>query len=213
MTPLLDFLLPQTSLTGQVGAWFTPEELQSLFQEKSLRRLEEEELGLRSFSGISRLVAVTEYSRAPLIRLALHRLKYQGVINYAEPLGRFMLTLAPHFQTPLVDAVCPVPLHWSRRFWRGFNQSELLARPLARELHVPLLRLLRRRRGGRSQVGRSAEERREALAGAFRASAVPRHVLLVDDVVTTGGTISACSSALFAAGAERVSVACLAYAA
>ncbi len=213
MTPLLDFLLPQTSLTGQTGVWFTPEELQSLFQEKSVRRLEEEELRLRHLPEVSRLVAVTEYSRAPLIRLALHRLKYQGIIDYAEPLGRLMVTLALHLQTPTIDAVCPVPLHWSRRFWRGFNQAELLAGPLARELGVPLLPLLRRRRGGKTQVGRTAGERREALAGAFRASSVPRHVLLVDDVVTTGATILACSTALREAGAEWVSVACLAYAA
>jgi ComF family protein len=163
--------------------------------------------------GLDRLVAVTTYKEAVLIRKALHRLKYRGLAVYAEPLGGLMATLSPHLQVPAVDVFCPVPLHWSRRLWRGFNQAELLARPLAREVRVPVVSLLRRQRGGQ-QVGRSAEERREAWRDAFVAPGpVPAHVVLVDDVVTTGATVLACASALRAAGAERVSVACLAYAA
>lgn len=213
MLPLLDFLLPQSSLTGEVGAWLTPAEVESLFAERHLRRLEVDELRLVGLTGPSRLVAVTEYAHAPLIRASLHRLKYRGVTAYGEPLGCLMQTLVPHLFLPPVDVVCAVPLHWSRLFWRGFNQAEVLARPLATALGVRYASLLRRRRGGHSQVGRSAEERRAALASAFSALHAPRHVLLVDDVVTTGATISACCSALSAAGAERVSVACLAYAA
>ncbi len=213
MRSLFDFLLPPTSLTGEVGEWFTAAELELLFAERRVRRLEVEETALRGLIGIDRLVAGSTYAAAPLTRSALHRLKYQGVRAYAEPLASLLAALAPHLQMPRVDAVCPVPLHWSRRFWRGFNQAALLARPLARELGAPCGPLLIRCYGGRSQVGRSAEERRAALAGAFFARAAPAHVVLVDDVVTTGATIVACARALRAAGAERVSVACLAYAA
>jgi ComF family protein len=210
---LFDFLLPPVSLTGRSGEWFTAEELAVLFGEKSQRRHERADLAGGLLDGIDRLVAVTAYKDAPLIRQALHRLKYRGLMAYAEPLDGLMATLSPHLQVPAVDALCPVPLHWSRRFWRGFNQAELLSRSLARELRVPVAPLLQRRRGGR-QVGRSAEERREAWRDAFVATGpVPPHVALVDDVVTTGATVLACARALRAAGAERVSVACLAYAA
>lgn len=210
---LFDFLLPPVSLTGRGGEWFTAQELGLLFAEKSQRRYERDDLAGGPLDGLDRLVAVTTYKEAVLIRKALHRLKYRGLAVYAEPLGGLMATLSPHLQVPAVDVFCPVPLHWSRRLWRGFNQAELLARPLAREVRVPVVSLLRRQRGGQ-QVGRSAEERREAWRDAFVAPGpVPAHVVLVDDVVTTGATVLACASALRAAGAERVSVACLAYAA
>ncbi|MBP9751211.1 MAG: ComF family protein [Candidatus Peribacteraceae bacterium] len=210
---LFDFLLPPVSLSGRGGDWLTTEELRLLFAEKRLRRHERDDLDGGPLDGIDRLLAVTSYGEAPLIRKALHRLKYRGLTVYAEPLGGLMTALSPHLQVPAVDALCPVPLHWSRRFWRGFNQAELLARPLAHEMRVPVLPLLQRTRGGK-QVGRSAEERREAWRDAFVVTGpAPAHVVLVDDVVTTGATVLACARALRAAGAERVSVACLAYAA
>ncbi len=210
---LFDFLLPPVSLGGQGGQWFTPEELGRLFLEKSVQRLEGAHLVGTPLAGLDRLVAVAPYASAPLIRKALHRVKYRGLTVYAELLGGLMTTLSPHCQVPAVDVVCPVPLHWSRRFWRGFNQAELLAEPLARELRVAVKPLLRRTRGGQ-QVGRSAEERRSAWRQAFVAvGPVPAHVVLVDDVVTTGATVLACAHALRVAGAQRVTVACLAYAA
>ena len=120
------------------------------------------------------------------------------------------------------DLVVPVPLHWRRRLARGFNQAERIARPLAARLGLPYRSLLRRRRATRSQarLGRSA--RLANPAGAFgvrrglrwrrggRRPGAPggtlggAHVLLVDDVATTGATLDAAARALRVAGAERV---------
>lgn len=106
-----------------------------------------------------------------------------------------------------VDAVVPVPLHWRRRRWRGYDQAALLARPTAKALGVPaLLRGLRRVRHTPSQVNLPHDERQANVAGAFapgRLRGVGR-VLLVDDVRTTGATLEAASKALRAGGAREV---------
>jgi ComF family protein len=110
------------------------------------------------------------------------------------------------------DAVVPVPLHWWRRLRRGYNQSEALARGLARVLALPCrTSWLRRARHTPSQVGKSAEQRRANVRGAFRAARVPAgaSVLLVDDVMTTGATASEAARALKEAGAGRVVAAAL----
>ncbi len=101
----------------------------------------------------------------------------------------------------------PVPIHWTRRFERGFNQAELLAEPLR-----PDLGTLARIRGGAPQASLTPEERRTHLEGAFRAKRrlEGEAVLLIDDVATTGHTGIECAKALKAAGAERVGLLTLA---
>lgn len=102
-----------------------------------------------------------------------------------------------------IDVVIPVPIHWSRRCMRGFNQSELLcgSTPFRSEL-------LRRVRRTRPQAGLSREEREKNLLGAFVAAPEVRglSVLLVDDVLTTGHTARECAKALRAAGALEVGI-------
>jgi ComF family protein len=113
-----------------------------------------------------------------------------------------------------VDAVVPVPLHWWRRWRRGFNQSAILARRIARRLERPFLaRVLHRIRPTLRQTDVSPAARRENVRGAFRATAHRfirnRSVLLIDDVMTTGSTASEAAKALRKAGANRVVVAVL----
>lgn len=100
------------------------------------------------------------------------------------------------------DAVVPVPIHWSRKFYRGFNQSELMVRGM-QDVRTDLIW---RVRATRPQVGLSIEERMRNLRGAFRASfeAAGMTVLLVDDVATSGGTAIECARALREAGAREV---------
>ena len=121
---------------------------------------------------------------------------------------------------PPIDLVVPVPLHWTRKLRRGYNQADIIARGIAAELAVPACcRLLVRRRSTRSQTSLSPEERRANVASAFavRPKVLRRlhtnHILLVDDVFTTGATLLACHRALRAAlGSEVIiSVATLAY--
>lgn len=119
------------------------------------------------------------------------------------------------------DLVAPVPLHWRRLFTRRYNQAALLARIVVRELTPDTkLRLapdlLRRHRWTGSQTGLRARERRHNVREAFdihprwQAAVAGQRVLLVDDVLTTGATVEACSRVLERAGADRVDVLTLA---
>jgi ComF family protein len=107
-----------------------------------------------------------------------------------------------------VDLVVPVPLSKQRMNERGYNQAGLVAKPLAAMQgwrYSP--QVLVRRRETRSQVGLTPLERKENIAGAFRAEAAlaaGKDILLVDDVVTTGATLAACSEALLTAGARNI---------
>jgi ComF family protein len=102
-----------------------------------------------------------------------------------------------------VDAVVPVPIHWSRRCSRGFNQSELLCEGVAHRTD-----LLRRVRRTKPQAGLRREERERNLIGAFWASpeVAGKSILLVDDVLTTGHTARECAKALRQAGAAEVGI-------
>jgi predicted amidophosphoribosyltransferase len=105
-----------------------------------------------------------------------------------------------------VDVVTWAPTTPARRRERGFDHAELLAKAVARRLHKPARRLLRRLPGP-AQTGRSLEERRRAPAlEATGRAPLPRRVLLVDDVVTTGATVSAAARALRGVGAAEVRV-------
>jgi ComF family protein len=147
------------------------------------------------------LRAATEY--AGPAREAILALKYRQQRAVAAPLAH-LLAQAVAREGIGADLIAPVPLHSSRRRERGFDQAELLARDLARELRVPLRAdLLRRIRATRIQRSLSAAERGANVAGAFalaggNAAEVLRgkRVLLVDDVATTGATLDAAAAAL-----------------
>jgi ComF family protein len=137
-------------------------------------------------------------------RLA-HELKYEGMTALAGRMAALMRPALP----AACDAIVPVPLHGRRERARGYNQAAELARHLAQASGVELLRGAARRTRNTpplvKTMGRA--ERLDVMRGAFaaRPAAVEgRAVLLVDDVVTTGATLSACAEALLAAGARSV---------
>lgn len=115
-----------------------------------------------------------------------------------------------------VDVVIPVPLHWRRRIARGYNQSEYIAQGIAASLGVPMdTRSLRRTRHNPSQTHRTTRERWDNVKGIFSVRRPERiggkHILLVDDVLTTGSTITACAEAILAADpGTHISIATLA---
>jgi ComF family protein len=112
------------------------------------------------------------------------------------------------------DAIVPVPLHWRRRWQRGFNQSALLAKAVARRYAAPVESPLRRRRATAAQAGLTHARRRANVAGVFAvkrpAAVAGRRILLIDDVMTTGATAAACAAALKRAGARYVALLTLA---
>ena len=110
--------------------------------------------------------------------------------------------------------IVPMPLHWRRGWERGFNQSELLAREIAKKWNVPLQQAVRRVKSTAPQAGLTNAKRRTNVAGAFAVKKNVRldgaRVLLVDDVLTTGATAAACARALKRAGAAHVALLALA---
>jgi competence protein ComFC len=141
------------------------------------------------------------------VRNALHRLKYKRDIALGEALSRHLLDVYNHLGWQ-VDLVVPVPLGVARQAERGYNQSALLAKPLALACGLPYYpRALRKTRETPSQVGLNLEQRWSNVAGSFEAlpgDVQGRSVLVVDDVSTSGATLNACAQALADAGAVRV---------
>lgn len=152
------------------------------------------------------------------VRAAIHRLKYHGEAELALPLGALMGLLAREellFLT--VSLVIPVPLHPERLAARGYNQSELLARPVAQAIGRPLAtHFLRRCRPTLPQVGLDEAARKRNLENAFHVtdpkSVKGRRILVVDDVLTTGATCREVARVLLEAGARWVDVLTLAVA-
>ncbi len=141
------------------------------------------------------------------LRDALHQLKYNKDIGIGEALSVHLIELLGELNWP-VEMVIPVPLSAQRLRERGYNQSGLLAKPLALAASLPYKpNALWRNRDTRSQVGLNERERLQNMLGAFNAEAGEvknKAVLLVDDVATTGATESSCAQALMNAGAAAV---------
>ncbi|MBI3209483.1 MAG: ComF family protein [Candidatus Solibacter usitatus] len=132
--------------------------------------------------------------------------KYSAISTLAQPLSSLLSLALPRSER--IDAIVPVPMHWFRRWTRGFDQTRLLAEELSKRTGLPCLRVLSRTRRGTPQAGLSDRERRKNVANSF---AVPdaarvrgKNILIIDDVLTTGATASACGLALKKAGARRV---------
>lgn len=146
------------------------------------------------------------------VKEAIHRFKYQKCLYYAPFFAGYLSVPADWS----VQRIVPVPLHKNKLKQRGYNQSALLAKALAKKLYLPcdegkLIRI----RDTESQTGLSAAERAKNVKGAFAVTddITGEQILLVDDVSTTGATLSACADALLSAGAERVYAVCAAGAA
>jgi ComF family protein len=144
------------------------------------------------------------------------RMKVAGGDVLAGAVGdRWAGRVCPKLAANRIDLVVPIPLHWLRRWQRGFNQAEQLARALARRLDRPYRNCLRRVRHTPKQSTLSPTARRENVRQAFRtartANLVGKTVVLVDDVLTTGATVHEAARALRIAGATSVIVAVVAH--
>lgn len=142
-----------------------------------------------------------------IVREVIQTLKYDARPQLGSTLGERVFIALKQLSWN-IDLIVPVPLHASRLRERGYNQSQRIAATVAAMSGIPLsTSSLIRTRATRSQVGLSGPERRQNLLNAFTAISADvsqRRILLIDDVFTTGSTLSACATALHNAGAASV---------
>lgn len=201
---LLDAVFPKRSLDGGEGEWVTSEERAQL---QSFPIIETaEQLRAHGIHHLDRLVAGSTYRQCPLLKNAIWTFKFRRVSALGEELGKIMIGACPSTTLGMTHAVLvPVPLHWSRRFWRGFNQADILACIVSEYSQIPVRSLLRRTRPTGFQSHRSRSERLTALRDAFVVTGnISPYVILIDDVATTGATLDACAKVLKTAGTRRV---------
>ena len=152
---------------------------------------------------------------APPITEIVHHLKYYNSFALARPLAELMARAwATWIPENTIDLIIPVPLHPEREQTRGYNQSALLAYHLSHMVRRPYDEsVLQRIRQTQPQARLNATERKTNVLGAFefnRGDIAHKHILLIDDVCTTGATLEAAATSLLHAGAKRVSAYCLA---
>ena len=148
-----------------------------------------------------------------------YQIKYHGNIDAGRFFGKMLgkrLSGSKLFSD--ADAIIPVPLHWTRRWKRGYNQAEVIAQGMSEEMDVPVLTdILIRSRRTHTQTRLDIEEKSRNVHNAFKVHKCPpaglRHVILVDDVFTTGSTLFACFTALRSVfpPSVRISAATLAF--
>lgn len=138
---------------------------------------------------------------------AIKAMKFRRKLHYV-PAFVHVLAISMQRLPGDIDALLPVPLHWRRQALRGFNQATELSKPLQRKTGIPLISNVIRKRATAYQSGLAAQHRRRNLQAAFcvRGELNAEHVLIIDDVVTTGETCRALAETLLEAGASRVSV-------
>ncbi|OGY45004.1 MAG: hypothetical protein A3A24_03150 [Candidatus Buchananbacteria bacterium RIFCSPLOWO2_01_FULL_46_12] len=203
----LDLLFPISCLgCGKTDTWFC----QQCFDQIQINRgTDDHVLKLPGF--LDQIWAVSDYRQENLTKV-LHQFKYRFVVALGEVLGQLLVNfLKPKVEEQKLsfDVVVPVPLAKRRLKKRGFNQSEVMARFLNRNFGWPVRTdLIFRIRHHQPQVGLHAEARRQNVKGIFKTQnnylIQGKTILLVDDVVTTGSTLSECAKVLKQAGAKFV---------
>lgn len=149
------------------------------------------------------------------VQRLIHAMKFHGNSELCLQMGRQMgLELLASGRFDDVDLLVPVPLHWRRRLSRGYNQSELLCRGIGQVMHREVnTRALRRHRYTHQQSLQASSDRDANVQGAFSLrhpeDLEGKHILLVDDVLTTGATLTSCCQPLAEVGNIRISIATL----
>ncbi|OGV53662.1 MAG: hypothetical protein A2X45_04705 [Lentisphaerae bacterium GWF2_50_93] len=162
----------------------------------------------RSWKRAVSLMRMEDYGRE-----LLHRFKYKNDTSLARPFGMMAAEILRRSEIK-PDLIVPVPLHWTRSFTRGYNQTALVSHIISSETGIPMKKILKRVKRTPKQANLSGVERRKNLKGAFSATCDEicrnRVILLVDDVLTTGSTLSSASSVMLESGAKEINILILA---
>jgi ComF family protein len=167
---------------------------------------------------IEKAAAFSYYNKGSRIRKLIHNMKYKGIREIGYELGRiYGLSLEASGFTNDIDMIIPVPLHPNKKRVRGFNQSETISMGIADVTHLPVdIKSLARILVSATQTKRSRYERWTNVEGIFKVidseTIIGKHVLIVDDVITTGSTIESCTNELLKVEGVKVSVVALAFA-
>ena len=162
------------------------------------------------FAGLfpyERATSLFFYSADSRVASLIHDFKYRGFPSLARHLG-FLCGQELLYSGWLsdIDFVCPVPLHWWKRMHRGYNQSEEIAKGISNACGIDLTKELVARRHHRTQTSMSEEQRRQNTSGIFRLlhpeKFTGKTILLVDDVCTTGATLSSAAETILSAQPE-----------
>jgi len=164
---------------------------------------------------IKHTCALYFYQKGAVSQSLIRALKYDFKAPLGIYLGAHMATMLNDHPVRNVDAIIPVPIHPRKKFARGYNQSELLARGLAKEWGLPVLKkLVQKKKHNTSQTKNDRFGRWDNVQNMFKTQAEItqyKHVLIVDDVITTGATLAALSQAIKAA-APHVQISLLSFA-
>ncbi len=167
---------------------------------------------------IEKAAAFSYYTRDSRIRKLIHQLKYKGIRELGFELGRiYARSLKSSGYLDGIDLIIPVPLHPSKQRKRGFNQSEIISKGISEVSGLPVDTIsLVRTNSSATQTKKSRYDRWTNVEGIFmiadNSRLTGKHILIVDDVITTGSTIEACASEILKAEGSAVSVAALAFA-
>jgi competence protein ComFC len=143
-------------------------------------------------------------------REIIHKFKYNSQLIHSRFLISEMNKYIKTHDMPEFSTVTMVPLHWYKQWQRGYNQAEILALGVSKELDIPCRKLLKRKHWGSAQARKNRSQRKKNITHLFSVSEKQKPpkgaILLIDDVMTTGATLTACSKALINAGAEQIFV-------
>lgn len=157
------------------------------------------------------------FDKGEKVQRLMHGLKYKGRKDVGLWLGKQLgLSLLKSGRFKQIDYVVPIPLHPKKEYQRGFNQSEVIGQGIEESTGWILSKLLERTEYTESQTRKTKYQRWENVSGKFRinksSNISGHHILLIDDIVTTGATLEASARVLLEAGAKSVSVATIAVA-
>ncbi|MBO9675003.1 MAG: ComF family protein [Sphingobacteriaceae bacterium] len=163
-------------------------------------------------------MAMLYFRKGAKVQNLIHNLKYNSRTDVGVVLGNMLgerLKISAIYQN--IDLIIPVPLHHKKYRHRGYNQCTFIAEGIAQEMKIEFSEgILVRNKATESQTKKSRYNRYQNMKDVFQVNSIEsitgKHILLVDDVITTGATLEACANALLAVGATKVSIAALAFA-